>query len=48
MMDRGRLYRYWTDMFCRKLRGELRNLEMVYCQKAKKYVHHSFGGSFVH
>lgn len=35
--DRWRLYRHWVDLYCRQMRGEIREWEEQYHNKAQKY-----------
>ncbi|XP_076435286.1 NFX1-type zinc finger-containing protein 1-like isoform X2 [Babylonia areolata] len=35
--DRWRLYRLWTDLYCKQLRGEIRENEEQYFDTARKY-----------
>ena len=35
-VDRWRLYRYWVDLFCKQMRGDIRQKEEEYFDKARK------------
>ena len=35
--ERWRLYRYWIDIYCRQLRGEIRDVSRSYEEKARRY-----------
>ncbi|GFR83411.1 NFX1-type zinc finger-containing protein 1 [Elysia marginata] len=35
--QRWRLYRYWVDIYCRQLRGEIRDTARTYEEKARRY-----------
>ncbi|RUS87045.1 hypothetical protein EGW08_005198 [Elysia chlorotica] len=36
-LQRWRLYRYWVDLYCRQLRGEIRDTSRSYEEKARRY-----------